>query len=132
MMFPQLCRCTRYVVMNFPINRIIHWNVFHPMKCVHYSIIKLWLFMPTLIFWFSGAWIDVTYNIGQNIVERFLKISEISFSVKYFRGCFLQYSSATVKIFISGASWALGFNYKHISDFLEISLSHMDFLGIFF
>lgn len=42
------------------------------------------------------------YNLGQNIVDKFSKLGKIGYSVKCFRGDILQFSSATVKTFISG------------------------------
>ena len=39
-------------------------------------------------------------NVGQNIVDKFSKLSKIGLSVKCLRGDFLQFSSAIVKTFV--------------------------------
>ena len=57
----------------------------------------------------SGSYIlilfCISYNLGPNwttILHKFWKLGKLGFSIECFRGDFLQFSSATVKTFISG------------------------------
>ena len=60
----------------------------------------------------------ISHNLGQNILEKFSKLSKKNFSVKCLKNDFLQFFSKIVKIFILGA---IVCNSKYLRDFLEIS-----------
>ena len=62
------------------------------------------------------------YNLGQNIVDKFTKISKINFSMEYFIVDLLQCSSKTVKIYLWEVGWKLTINFKHFKDFRKISI----------
>ena len=55
----------------------------------------------------------VTYNLGQNIVNKFTRSGEIDFSMECFAANFSQISSTT--------TWFLSINSKHFKISLEIS-----------
>ena len=58
----------------------------------------------------------ISHNLGQNIVEKFSKLSKNFFFCKMFKKCFLQFLSEIIKIFILGA---IACNSKYFMDFLE-------------
>ena len=55
------------------------------------------------------------YSIGQNIVDRVMKLSKIGFSME----CFTA-SHKGIKISLQMSGRALDFNSKHFGDFFEI------------
>lgn len=60
------------------------------------------------------------YNLQQNFVDKFTKLSDLGFSKDSFIADFLQFSSATVKIFVLGTGCALTLISRSFRDFLEI------------
>ena len=62
------------------------------------------------------------YSLGQNIVDKFVKLSNICFSIECFTAGILQICCATVKICFGPLALYFLTNAKYFSGFLEISL----------
>ena len=60
------------------------------------------------------------YNLQQNFMDKFTKLSDLGFSKDSFIVDFLQVSSATVKTFVLGTGCALALSSRSFRDFLEI------------
>lgn len=70
----------------------------------------------------------IYYSSGQNILEEFLKLGEIDFSMKCFRAVPLQLLVHLVqlsKFTFWLASWTPVFNFRQFRGFLEISRQHV-------
>ena len=66
---------------------------------------------------------DTEFNLGQNIVDKFTKLSKINFSIEYFTAHFSQFSSAIDRICLLGDRLGITINSKHFKDFLKIKLT---------
>ena len=62
-----------------------------------------------------------SYNLGQNIVDKFTKLNKINFSTECRTYDFCNFLAQLSKFIFCVAGWVLSINSKHFKDFLEIS-----------
>ena len=60
-------------------------------------------------------------HLGQKIVDKFMKLSKISFSMECYTADFCNFPEQMLKIYLLGGAWILAFKFKHFRVFLEMS-----------
>ena len=69
------------------------------------------------VYWTPPKPFRLNYNLGQNIVDKFTKLSKIGFSMERFTADFLQFSNATVKIYLLGGRLDTHVQFQAIQGF---------------
>lgn len=62
------------------------------------------------------------FSLEQSIVNKFIKLGKINFSIEYFIAHFSQFSSAVGNICPMSSRLGTAINPKHLRDFLKIKL----------
>lgn len=62
------------------------------------------------------------FSLEQSIVNKFIKLGKINFSIEYFIAHFSQFPSAVGNICLMSGRLGTAINPKHLRDFLKIKL----------
>ena len=74
-----------------------------------FLILQLFPIQPSMV---------TSHNLGQRVVDKFTKLSQISISVECFTAVFLQFFTGKRQNLVF--EWVLAIKYKHYMDFHEI------------